>query len=96
MFTDKDTSDDYFLEKHKHYMQTDRFVNDMRKGCLKQGFTLSERTFLEISCKINMDKEFAREISDNSILILLAAKGGSEVDGLVVMAEMFGKENDNG
>ena len=70
------------------YHEADSFLRDMRAGNLRQGFVLSEDAFAELAEAVNTDKAMADEIAGNSILLLMLAVEGSEVDGLVAMAEV--------
>ena len=75
------------VEIGHRYSEVEDFLRDMRAGTLKEGFTLTEETFLGLAEAINQDSALAKEVMDQGVLILMATAEGSEVDGLVAMAE---------
>jgi hypothetical protein len=69
------------------YFSGDAFVEDMKKGELIDGFRLSEGAFQEIVGEICADKEFAKTINDNSVLIVIKADKQMELGGILELAE---------
>ena len=60
----------------------------MRAGTLHEDFTLTSEVFQELVTRINAISEFAAEIEDNEILLILASSGKLEIDGLLSLARV--------
>lgn len=76
-----------FIHETTYYLLDD-FLNDMRSGTLMEQFTLSEDVWGELVTRINVDSKLAEEVMGNGVLILMATKMGSEVDGVLTLAEV--------
>lgn len=70
------------------YQDVEDFLGDMRDGTLKEGFIFSQEVWNGLMEKVNTDPVFAGDIIDNGILLLMAADSKSEIDGLMVLAEV--------
>ena len=70
------------------YMNIDKLIDDIRKNKLEEGFSLDDGVFGDMCVRVNTDKVFAQEILDNSVLLLLASKDKSEIDGLIFIAQV--------
>lgn len=70
------------------YRDVELFLADMRKGEMKPGYRLSEETFLGLAELVNMDAVVAKEIMDNGVLLLVTTASGTEIEGLMAMAEV--------
>jgi hypothetical protein len=70
------------------YFDMDEFLEDMRAGTLKEGFTLSALVWNGLVKKVNTDSAFASEIMDYGVLMLMAVDARFEIEGLISMAEV--------
>jgi hypothetical protein len=71
-----------------HYKSVEVFLRDMRAGTFQSDYRLSEGVFLGLVEMVNQDATFAREIMDNGVLLAVSTKSGSEIDGLLALAEV--------
>jgi len=72
---------------NRNYFDVEPFLKDMREGCLKQDFILKNDVWSDLIEMVNTNKEFAREIMDYSVPILMGTTSKAEVEGLLVLAE---------
>jgi hypothetical protein len=70
------------------YGEVEDFLEDMQNGTLKEGFIFSQEVWNGLMEKVNTDPVFAGDIIDNGILLLMATDSKSEIDGLMVLAEV--------
>ena len=75
-------------KKTEIYYDIDKFIDDIRKGNLADGFVLDDAVFGDMCARVNSDKAFAQEIADNSVLLLLASDNKLEIDGLIAIAQV--------
>lgn len=78
------------------YFHVDHFIKDFRSGAMKPNFILDEGVFMELASRMSVDKNFAKEIADNSVVLLLAANEGADIDGLIELAMQVASEGKNG
>jgi len=70
------------------YTSDEEFIDDLKRGELKTSFSLSEQVFGSVCERVNSgDKELAKLIAENKIVLLLSAGERSEIEGLVDLAE---------
>ena len=74
------------------YYSAEDFVRDLRVGNFKENFTISEEVFQCLAVMAHADTAFAKEIADNGVLLAMCCSQGSEIDGLLKMAEVVALE----
>ena len=72
---------------NRNYFTTESFLKDMREGSLRQDFILTNSVWSDLVEMVNTNKEFAQEITDHSVPILICAVEKMEIEGLLVLAE---------
>ena len=70
------------------YHDLDKFLADMRAGTMMEDYYLSLSVWNGLVEMVNTDSEFAREIMDRGVLLLMAVDDGFEIDGLMALAEV--------
>jgi hypothetical protein len=71
------------------YLNVDEFIDDFSNHQLKDNFILDEDTFQQLISKMQTDRNFANQINDQSVVLLMAARDKKEIEDLLVMAETF-------
>ena len=72
----------------------DEFLQALHSDTFKDGFWMTEDTFQELGGMIAENKSLAKEISDKAVLVLMKAKDGNEINGLLEIAESYGDIRD--
>ena len=71
----------------KRYSDVDEFLSDLVGGSLQEGFVLDNEVFCEMAERLNRgDKKLISILCDNGVLALMAAKKGTGLDDLLVLA----------
>ena len=84
--------DDFYKKRsnmERTYLNLDDFLDDFKEHKLKDGFRMDEDVFQQLIGKMQTDRNFAKQINDEAVVLLMAAQDKQEVESLLVMAETF-------